>query len=95
MGASERDLEQYAMQEQLFGVVVGLAIGLILIAIMVFIFRWLWNTTLPEVFGIKQISFGQAIKILILAGILFGGHRVVEVPQQVSDEVDSGVEQAQ
>lgn len=83
------------MQEQIFGAVVGLIIGLILITIMVFVFRWLWNTTLPEVFGFKEISFGQAIKILILSAILFGGHRVVEVPQQVSDQVDSSVEQTQ
>ena len=77
------------MQEQIIGVVLGLAIGLMLIAIMVFIFRWLWNSTLPDVFGVKTISFGQAIKILILAGILFGGHRVIEVPQQVSDVSDN------
>ena len=62
---------------------------MILIAILVFIFRWLWNSTMPEVFGVKQLSFGQALKILILAGILFGGHRVVEVPQEVAG--DTGV----
>jgi hypothetical protein len=57
-----------------------------LIAILVLIFRWLWNSTMPEVFGIKQLTFWQALKILILAAILFGDYRIVEVPQQVSGE---------
>lgn len=81
------------MEEQvagnLVGVAVGIVIALILIAILVFVFRWLWNSTMPEVFGVKQLSFGQALKILILAGILFGGHRVVEVPQEMSEETAS------
>ena len=78
------------MEEQVAGTLIGTAIGiviaLVLIAILVVIFRWLWNSTMPDVFGVKQLSFGQALKILILAGILFGGHRVVEVPQEVSGE---------
>ena len=70
----------------LIGGAVGIAVALVLIAILVLIFRWLWNTTMPEVFGVKQLSFGQALKILILAGILFGGHRVTEVPKEVANE---------
>lgn len=81
------------MEEQVAGTLIGAAVGiviaLILIAILVFVFRWLWNSTMPDVFGVKQLSFGQALKILILAGILFGGHRVVEVPQEVSEEAAS------
>ena len=68
------------------GVVVGIVIALVLVAIVVVIFRWLWNSTMPEVFGVKELSFGQSLKILILAGILFGGHKVVEVPQEMSAE---------
>ena len=52
-----------------------------LVAIIVVVFRWLWNSTMPEVFGVRDITFGQAFKLLLLAGILFGSHRVVEVPQ--------------
>lgn len=73
------------MEGQGLGIIVGAAIALVLIAIFVFVFRWLWNTTLPDVFGVKQLSFGQSLKILLLAGILFGGHRVVEVPQGISE----------
>lgn len=72
----------------LLGITAGIVIALILIAILVFVFRWLWNSTMPDVFGVKQLTFGQALKILVLASILFGGHRVVEVPQQVADEAE-------
>ena len=68
----------------LIGGAIGILIALVLIAILVLVFRWLWNTTMPSVFGVKELSFGQSLKILILASILFGGHRVVDVSQQVS-----------
>lgn len=68
----------------LIGGAIGILIALVLIAVLVVIFRWLWNTTMPDVFGVKELTFGQALKILILASILFGGHRVADVPQQIS-----------
>lgn len=72
------------MNENQIGVLVGIVIGVLLVAIIVVVFRWLWNTTMPEVFGVSDVTFWQAFKILLLAGILFGSHRVVEVPRQVS-----------
>jgi heme A synthase len=35
----------------------------------------LWNAILPEVIGVKTISFVQALGILLLSKILFGGFR--------------------
>lgn len=32
---------------------------------------------MPDVFGLKQLTFWQALRILILASILFGGHRAL------------------
>ena len=78
----------------LIGAVIGLIIGLIILAIITLIFRWLWNTTMPDVFGFKSLTFGQSFKILLIASMLFGGgtkviergHEVVgdEVTEQVS-----------
>jgi len=34
--------------------------------------QWLWNITLPEVFNLKTITYWQAFRLLIIAGILFG-----------------------
>ena len=43
----------------------------------VFIFgnlvMYLWNAILPEVFGLHTITFWQAIGILVLSKVLFGG----------------------
>jgi hypothetical protein len=70
----------------LIGGAIGILVALVVIAILVLVFRWLWNSTMPEVFDVKQLTFWQALKILVLAGILFGGYRVAEVPKQVSDQ---------
>jgi hypothetical protein len=38
------------------------------------IFQWLWNITMPQVFGLKQIGFWLAFRLLLLAGFLTSGH---------------------
>lgn len=37
------------------------------------IVMWLWNLLLPEIIGVKAINFWQAMGILVLSKILFGG----------------------
>jgi len=39
--------------------------------------QWLWNITMPDVFGLKEITFWQAFRLLIIAGLLFGGPTIV------------------
>jgi hypothetical protein len=34
---------------------------------------WLWNSILPDVTGLKAITYWQSMGILALARILFGG----------------------
>ena len=48
-----------------FFIAAALAFGAIVMA--------LWNAILPAIIGVKQISFLQALGILILSKILFGG----------------------
>ena len=73
--------------EMFFGVLIGLIVAIIAVLIFSFIFMWIWNLVVPDVFGLKQITLWQALGILVLASILFGGHRVIHVydpePQQV------------
>jgi len=35
---------------------------------------WLWNTTLPRIFPdqVRMLSFGEALRLMILAWLLFG-----------------------
>lgn len=37
------------------------------------IVKWLWNWLLPALFGFPRISFWQALALLALCRILFGG----------------------
>ncbi len=34
--------------------------------------QWLWNITMPDVFNLKTITYWQAFRLLLIAGILFG-----------------------
>ena len=74
----------------MFGAATGLLIGLVILAIFTLFFRWLWNTTMPDVFGTKSLTFWQAFRILLLATILFGGGTtIVERGHEVvPDEIE-------
>ena len=56
---------------------VGIGMAIVAFFVFVLIFRLIWNGVVPAVFGLKTITFWQALGILILASILFGSHRVV------------------
>ena len=81
------------MEGQALEYVVGIVFVIALVAVLVLIFRWLWNTTMPQVFGIREITFWQAVRLLLLSGILFGGHAAVQMPQHVA--VDDGAQVVQ
>jgi hypothetical protein len=59
------------------------AMGLVGIAVFALIFvggfGWavhhLWNLLMPEIFGLPSISFWQAVGLLALSWLLFGGWR--------------------
>ncbi|MFZ1369522.1 MAG: hypothetical protein WAR78_04025 [Ferruginibacter sp.] len=52
-----------------------LVFGSIAILVFGFVVMSLWNAILPAVLGVKAISFIQALGILLLSKILFGGFR--------------------
>ncbi|OPX89391.1 MAG: hypothetical protein A4E54_00965 [Pelotomaculum sp. PtaB.Bin117] len=35
--------------------------------------QYLWNITMPDLFNLKQITYWQAFRLLLIAGMLFGG----------------------
>jgi hypothetical protein len=45
------------------------------VAVFGFIVMSLWNWLLPEIFGLPAIGFWQALGLLVLSKILFGGLR--------------------
>jgi hypothetical protein len=40
-----------------------------------FVVMWLWNWLMPAIFGLHAIHFWEALGILVLSKILFGGFR--------------------
>jgi hypothetical protein len=50
-----------------------LVFGTIAVTVFGFIVMGLWNAILPAVIGVKTITFVQALGILVLSKILFGG----------------------
>jgi hypothetical protein len=49
----------------------------VLLAATVFSFAvmWLWNWLMPAIFGLHAIGFWQALGILVLSKLIFGGFR--------------------
>lgn len=50
----------------------GLAF-IIITAVMTLLVMSLWNALMPELFGLKTISFWTALGLLVLCRVLFGG----------------------
>lgn len=45
------------------------------LAVVGFLVMSLWNALLPEIFDVRAITFWQAVGLLILCKLLFGGFR--------------------
>jgi hypothetical protein len=48
----------------------------ILIPVAIGVFQWLWNITMPQVFNLNKITFWQAFRLLLIAGLLFNTGRI-------------------
>ncbi|RPI73875.1 MAG: hypothetical protein EHM45_20080 [Desulfobacteraceae bacterium] len=53
--------------------VVGLGVAVIFAFLFGILVQWLWAVTLTPLFGFPAISYWQAVGIIILARLLFGG----------------------
>lgn len=48
-------------------------LGLALVVTAGAVVMWLWNALIPEIFGASQITWFQALGLLVLARLLVGG----------------------
>ena len=53
-----------------FGFITAMAA---LFLLLVYGFEILWNITVPELFGLKSMTYGMAFRVLIISRILIGG----------------------
>jgi hypothetical protein len=51
------------------------SIGVLLLTVVSFLVQSLWNGLMPSIFGIRTITFWQALGLLVLSKVLFGGFR--------------------
>ena len=45
----------------------------LLVFFAVAVFQWLWNITMPEAFGLKQMRSWVAFRLLVIASFLTSG----------------------
>jgi len=56
------------------GIVLGLVAAAVFLSLLLGLpVMWLWNSTVPEIFGLGTIGFWQAVRLNILCAILFKG----------------------
>jgi len=58
--------------------IVVIVFAVLVLFVVTGIFQWLWNITVPDVFGLKQIAYWQAFRLLILSGMLFGASSLLQ-----------------
>ena len=54
----------------------GIGLGVLMIAmffVLVYFFQYVWNMTIPAVFGLKEITYIQSLGLLIISRMLIGG----------------------
>jgi len=56
-------------------VLMMIVLAVAFVALFGFVVKWLWNWLMPALFGWHLITYWQAVGILILSKILFGGFR--------------------
>lgn len=49
--------------------------GVLAVTVVSFVVMGLWNVLMPGIFAVRAISFWQALGLLVLSKILFGGFR--------------------
>ncbi|WP_020374135.1 hypothetical protein [Sulfobacillus thermosulfidooxidans] len=58
---------------------IGIA-GLIMLAVLTFgipaLLMWVWNMTLPELFGWPRLHYWQAFRLELISALLFGTFRL-------------------
>lgn len=65
------DFSSYSLSERLGILLTALCMAFVLSLILALPVLWIWNSTLPEVLGAKEITWWSAWKLSMLCSILF------------------------
>ena len=50
----------------------GLLVWIVSLFVLSGVLMWLWNITITRIFNIREITYWEALRLLIIAAILFG-----------------------
>ena len=62
-----------ALMSDVLSLIIDLVYTAILLGVITLLFRWLWNKTVPSIFKLPNVNFWQALRLLIISHIIFGG----------------------
>ncbi len=54
------------------GVLLAILVAIGFFFLVVWLFKWLWNITMPMISNLKTVTYWQAFRLLVIASILFG-----------------------
>ncbi len=63
------------IQRKIGKVISVILIAIVAVAVFGFVVMALWNRLIPPIFGWHVITFWQAVGLLVLCKVLFGGFR--------------------
>ncbi len=66
---------QNMVQRKIQKIIKVILIGIVAVAVFGFVVMALWNSLIPSIIGWHTITFWQAVGLLLLSKILFGGFR--------------------
>lgn len=69
-----------------------LILGILFLALVPLLIKWLWNNTLPDLFGFKKIRYWQSFRLYLLLAILLGHTAFFNFNQQTQTSTTSTVE---
>lgn len=66
---------QDAVQRKIGKIIKVILIAIVAVAVFGYVVMALWNRLIPPIFGWHSVTFWQAVGLLVLSKILFGGFR--------------------
>ena len=56
-----------------FALFLPAVLTILIVMVATALLGWLWNITIPGIFGIREITFWEAFRLLLISALLFGG----------------------
>jgi hypothetical protein len=72
---NSEDLKRNWVRRRVEGGVKIAMFGIVAVTVFGFVVKALWNWLMPSLFGLHALTFWQALGLLVLSWILFGGLR--------------------